>query len=67
MITVTNSSVVLKLKLEVLGLQIDAAQNGKDNASKIAAEQKKLDNNIATDKASAGETSQSVVFTADDA
>ncbi|KAJ4397009.1 hypothetical protein N0V93_001233 [Gnomoniopsis smithogilvyi] len=54
---------VLKLKLEVLNLQIDQAQNGKDNTAKIAAEQKKLDTNIATDTKSAGQTSQSVNFT----
>lgn len=54
---------VLKLKLEVLSLQIDQAQGGKDNTAKIAAEQKKLDTNIATDKKSAGATSQSVAFT----
>lgn len=54
---------VLKLKLEVLGLQIDQAQSGTDNTAKIAAEQKKLDTNIATDKKSAGQTSQSVNFT----
>jgi hypothetical protein len=52
---------VLKLQLEVLALKIEAAK-GKDNAKKIAAEQKKLDNNIATDKKSAGQTSQSVNF-----
>lgn len=57
---------VLKLKLEVLGLQIDQAQSGKDNSAKIAAEQKKLDNNIATDTKSAGQTSQSVNFSGDD-
>lgn len=57
---------VLKLKLEVLNLQIDQAQGGKDNTDKIAAEQKKLDTNIANDKKVAGEPSQSVVFTADD-
>lgn len=54
---------VLKLKLEVLNLQIDQAQNGGDNSAKIAAEQKKLDTNIATDTKSAGQTSQSVNFT----
>jgi preprotein translocase subunit SecF len=57
---------VLKLQLEVLALQIDQAQSGKDNSDKIAAEQKKLDNNISTDTASAGETSQSVDFQGDD-
>jgi hypothetical protein len=57
---------VLKLQLEVLALQIDQAQSGKDNSDKIAAEQKKLDNNIKTDAASAGETSQSVDFQGDD-
>lgn len=57
---------VLKLKLEVLGLQIDQAQSGTDNTAKIAAEQKKLDTNIATDTKSAGQTSQAVTFTGDD-
>lgn len=54
---------VLKLKLEVLSLQIDQAQSGTDNTAKIAAEQKKLDTNIATDKKSAGQASQAVNFT----
>ncbi|KAI3400305.1 hypothetical protein diail_3686 [Diaporthe ilicicola] len=53
---------VLKLKLEVLDLSIQQAQSGKDNSAKIAAEQKKLDTNIATDKKSAGDASQSVNF-----
>ncbi|POS71199.1 hypothetical protein DHEL01_v210403 [Diaporthe helianthi] len=53
---------VLKLKLEVLDLQIKQAQGGKDNTAKIAQEQKKLDNNIATDKKSAGDASQAVNF-----
>jgi len=53
---------VLKLKLEVLGLQIDQAQKGTDNTAKIAAEQTKLNNNIATDTKSSGATSQSVNF-----
>lgn len=53
---------VLKLKLEVLDLQIQQAQGGKDNTDKIAQEQKKLDTNIATDKKSAGDASQSVNF-----
>lgn len=57
---------VLKLKLEVLGLQIDQAQSGTDNTAKIAAEQKKLDTNIATDTKSKGQTSQAVTFTGDD-
>ncbi|RKU42125.1 hypothetical protein DL546_003958 [Coniochaeta pulveracea] len=57
---------VLKLQLEVLALQIDQAQSGKDNSAKIAAEQKKLDNNIKTDAASKGATSQSVDFQGDD-
>ncbi|KAK3310108.1 uncharacterized protein B0T15DRAFT_506814 [Chaetomium strumarium] len=52
---------VLKLQLQVLALKIDAAK-GKDTAEKLAAEQKKLDKNVATDKASAGQTSQSVNF-----
>lgn len=53
---------VLKLKLEVLDLQIAQAQGGKDNTAKIAQEQKKLDTNIATDKKSAGDASQAVDF-----
>ncbi|KAH6688878.1 hypothetical protein F5X68DRAFT_75413 [Plectosphaerella plurivora] len=57
---------VLKLKLEVLGLQIDQAQSGKDNSAKIATEQKKLDNNIAIDKKAAGQASQSVTFSGTD-
>ncbi|CAK7237323.1 hypothetical protein SBRCBS47491_009937 [Sporothrix bragantina] len=57
---------VLKLQLEVLGLQIQQAQSGKDNTAKIAAEQKKLTTNINLDKAAAGQTSQSVDFTGDD-
>ncbi|KAF2796982.1 hypothetical protein K505DRAFT_406028 [Melanomma pulvis-pyrius CBS 109.77] len=52
---------VLKLQLEVLDLQISDAQ-GTDNTAKIAAEQKKLDNNIALDKKAAGQASQSVPF-----
>lgn len=53
---------VLKLTGEVLALQIAQAQ-GADNADKIAAEQKKLNNNIALDKKAAGQASQSVDFT----
>ncbi|KAF8908795.1 hypothetical protein CPB85DRAFT_1222522 [Mucidula mucida] len=55
---------VLKLTGEVQVLNIKAAAAGDDTSSledKLAAEQKKLDTNIATDKASAGATSQSVV------
>lgn len=57
---------VLKLQLEVLGLQIEQAQ-GKDTQSQIDAETTKLNTNIALDKKAAGQASQSVVFTADDA
>ncbi|KAI5924242.1 hypothetical protein F4810DRAFT_151858 [Camillea tinctor] len=57
---------VLKLKLEVLGLQIDQAINGKDNSAKIKEETTKLNKNVSTDKASAGKTSQSVDFSGDD-
>ncbi|KAF2450338.1 hypothetical protein P171DRAFT_450960 [Karstenula rhodostoma CBS 690.94] len=53
---------VLKLQLEVLDLGISAAQSGKDNSAKIAQEQKKLDNNVATDKKNAGQASTSVEF-----
>ncbi|KAH7128688.1 hypothetical protein B0J11DRAFT_276605 [Dendryphion nanum] len=52
---------VLKLQLEVLDLMISAAQ-GEDKADKIAAETKKLNNNIALDKKAAGQKSQSVEF-----
>jgi hypothetical protein len=52
---------VLKLTGEVLALQIEQAQ-GADNADKIAAEQKKLNNNIALDKKASGQASQSVDF-----
>jgi preprotein translocase subunit SecF len=58
---------VLKLQLEVLALQIDQAQSGKDNSAKIAAEQTKLNNNIKIDAAADGEPSQSVDFQGDDA
>ncbi|KAI0667918.1 hypothetical protein C8Q78DRAFT_1071632 [Trametes maxima] len=57
---------VLKLTGEVQALQIQLAQakaKGKDTASiqsKITAEQKKLNNNIATDKKNAGQASQGV-------
>ncbi|OIW35051.1 hypothetical protein CONLIGDRAFT_39607 [Coniochaeta ligniaria NRRL 30616] len=57
---------VLKLQLEVLALQIQQAQNGKDNSAKIAAEQTKLNNNIKLDAAAAGQASQSVDFQGDD-
>ena len=53
---------VLKLQLEVLSLQIDGAQ-GKDTTAKVAAETKKLNNNIALDKAAAGQASTPVDFT----
>ena len=53
---------VLKLKLEVLALQIDQAQGGKDNQAKIDEEQTKLDNNIKLDQGAAGDKSQSVDF-----
>ncbi|CAM1503022.1 Fc.00g077980.m01.CDS01 [Cosmosporella sp. VM-42] len=52
---------VLKLELEVLVLQIEQAQ-GSDNQDKIDEEQQKLDNNVVTDKESAGNQSQSVNF-----
>lgn len=58
---------VLKLQLEVLALQIEQAQSGKDNSAKIAEEQTKLNNNIKLDAAAAGQTSQSVDFQGDDA
>ncbi|KAI1862261.1 uncharacterized protein JN550_010268 [Neoarthrinium moseri] len=55
---------VLKLFLETTALQIQQAQ-GADNQDKIDQEQTKLNNNIATDKKAAGQTSQGVTFTGD--
>ncbi|KAL2680958.1 hypothetical protein Neosp_008561 [[Neocosmospora] mangrovei] len=52
---------VLKLELQVLALQIEQAQ-GDDNQEKIDEEQQKLDKNVATDKESAGDQSQSINF-----
>ncbi|OAA67278.1 hypothetical protein SPI_01854 [Niveomyces insectorum RCEF 264] len=57
---------VLKLELEVLGLQIDQAQGGKDNTDKIAEETTKLNNNIKLDQGNAGAKSQSVDFAGND-
>ncbi|CAK7205519.1 hypothetical protein SEUCBS139899_008295 [Sporothrix eucalyptigena] len=57
---------VLKLQLEVLGLQIQQAQTGEDNSDKIAAEQTKLNTNIKLDEAAAGQTSQSIDFSGND-
>jgi hypothetical protein len=54
------------LELEVLGLQIEQAQTGKDNSAQITAEQTKLNSNIKLDTAAAGQTSQSVDFQGDD-
>ncbi|KAL7413605.1 hypothetical protein BDY24DRAFT_59471 [Mrakia frigida] len=54
---------VLKLTGEVQALKIEAAQ-GADNADKIAAEQKKLTNNIGIDTASSGGASTSVAGSA---
>ena len=53
---------VLKLKLFTLAMQIEQAKGGKDNSAKIAEETKKLNNNIALDKAAAGQKSSSVNF-----
>ena len=53
---------VLKLKLEVLVLQIQGAQ-GDDTQDKIDAEQKKLDTNISLDEAAAGQDSVGVTDT----
>ncbi|CZT44288.1 uncharacterized protein RSE6_04435 [Rhynchosporium secalis] len=52
---------VLKLEATVLKLKAQAAQ-GKDTSVKLAAESKKLDNNIALDKAAAGQPSTAVTF-----
>ena len=53
---------VLKLQLEVLGLQIQAAQGNADQ-SQIDAETTKLNTNIALDKKAAGQTSVGVTST----
>lgn len=53
---------VLKLTATVLGLQIEEAQ-GNGDATKLAAEQTKLDKNIALDVAAAGQTATAVDFT----
>lgn len=54
---------VLKLMATKLELQIKAAQ-GEDTSAKLAAELKKLNNNIALDKAAAGESSTALTFDA---
>ena len=53
---------VLKLQLEVLGLQIEAAQ-GNANQDAITVETTKLNKNIALDTAAAGQTSVGVTAT----
>ena len=52
---------VLKLQLEVTGLQIQQAQ-GANNQDKIDQETTKLNNNISLDTTAAGQTSQAVSF-----
>ena len=52
---------VLKLTLEVKGLQIQAAQ-GADKADAITVEQGKLSKNIALDQKAAGQASSAVSF-----
>ncbi|KAK1718291.1 uncharacterized protein CLUP02_07578 [Colletotrichum lupini] len=54
---------VLKLTATMLKLQAQAAQ-GEDVADKMAAEQKKLNNNIAQDEAEAGNASTALDFNA---
>jgi cell division protein FtsB len=54
---------VLKLMATVIKLEAQEAQ-GEDVAAKLAEETKKLDNNIATDKKSAGQPSTAVPFEA---
>lgn len=54
---------VLKLMATKLQLEIQAAQ-GKDTSAKLATELKKLNNNIAADKARAGNPSTAVAFDA---
>ncbi len=57
---------VLKLELEILVLQIQQAQGGKDNSAKISAETTKLNSNIKLDTGAAGQTSQSIDFQGND-
>ncbi|KAF2196774.1 hypothetical protein GQ43DRAFT_435717 [Delitschia confertaspora ATCC 74209] len=52
---------VLKLQLEVMGLQIKQAQ-GQDVSEKLAEEQKKLDKNVQLDEGAKGEKAQGVNF-----
>ncbi|KAF5332206.1 hypothetical protein D9611_008172 [Ephemerocybe angulata] len=54
---------VLKLTATVLKLKAQAAQ-GNGDAAKLAAEQKKLDNNIKLDKAAAGQAATKLSFDA---
>lgn len=54
---------VLKLEATVLELQIKAAQ-GEDTSTKLADETKKLNNNIALDKAAAGGAATKLTFDA---
>lgn len=54
---------VLKLEATIIELSAKAAQ-GEDTSAKLAAEQKKLDNNIALDKAAAGQASTALTFDA---
>jgi hypothetical protein len=64
--TLTNGKIknkVLKLTATSLELQIKAAQ-GEDTAAKLAAETKKLNNNIALDKKAAGQPSTKLAFDA---
>ncbi|KAK4168562.1 hypothetical protein QBC43DRAFT_330462 [Cladorrhinum sp. PSN259] len=52
---------VLKLQLQVMALTIEAAQ-GKDTATKLAAQQKKLAKNIELDKEATGLASTAINF-----
>lgn len=54
---------VLKLMATKLELEIKAAQ-GEDTSAKLAAELKKLNNNIALDEKAAGQASTKLAFTA---
>ncbi|KAK4464868.1 hypothetical protein QBC42DRAFT_316920 [Cladorrhinum samala] len=52
---------VLKLQLQVMFLTVEGAQ-GKDTAKQLAAEQKKLANNVKLDKEAAGKPSTAINF-----
>ena len=57
---------VLKLQTDVLRIMIEVAQGNKNSASSLAAQQKKLANNVQLDVAAKGQKSTSVNFAGTD-